>query len=342
MMSTHPEYTDLMVEALYDEIAPEDRRRLDEHLDDCEACAEEFAELRATLDVMARRERPELPEAYWSSYRRRLDARRADRPPTPTKRGARLRERLRRWWASLPTMLPQTGGQWALQGAVALLLLAAGLWGGQQMGAPGAPEPLEGPGSPGTTGLLPATTEADPTRPAPRGVEDITFDVQEGTVAIRYRTVDVVTVRGRPDDPAIRRLLRAALLDEGNPASQLHAMKTLERGGVAPGEDLVQALTYLVREEGESSLRLRAVRALRALHRDAPMSDGTRSVLLDLLLDTEAAEPLRVEALQALVAPPSRLDASALYPVRDDSNAYLRYQARSLLRAAQTTTPMSN
>mgnify|MGYP006282290331 CR=1 FL=1 len=340
-MCTHPEYSDLMVEALYGEIAPEDRRRLDEHLDDCEDCAAEFAELRATLDVMAQRERPALPRAYWARYRRRLDTRRAGPARASGDRSASLRDRLRRWWASLPPMLPQTGGQWALQGGVALLLLVVGLWGGQQMGGTGLTDRSED-GGPATTERLPASAEPEGRRPLLRGVEDITFDVQEGTVAVRYRTVDVVTVRGRPDDPAIRRLLRAALLDEDNPASQLHAMKTLERGAVGPSEELVQALAYLVREEGPSSLRLRAVRALRALHREVPLSDGTRSVLLDLLLDTEAAEPLRVEALQALLAPPSRLEASALYPVRNDSNAYLRYQARTLFRAAQASAPMSN
>jgi hypothetical protein len=339
-MCTHPEYTDLMVEALYGEIAPEDRRRLEEHLGDCEDCAAEFAELRATLDVMAQRERPEPPEAYWDRYRRRLDARRADRARGD--RNASLRERLRRWWASLPPLLPRTEGQWALQGAVALLLLIVGLWGGQQMEGTGLTERLEGGGSPAAADRLPVSPEPERRRPVLHGVEDITFDVQEGTVSIRYRTTNQVTVRGRPEDPAIRRLLRAALLDEGNPASQLHAMKTLERGAVAPSEDLVQALAYLVREEGPSSLRLRAVRALRALHQNRAMDPDTRSVLLDLLLDTAAAEPLRVEALQTLLAPPSRLEASALYPVRDDSNAYLRYQARTLLREAQAPTPTSN
>jgi hypothetical protein len=341
-MCTHPEYTDLMVEALYGEIAPEDRRRLEEHLDDCEDCAAEFAELRATLDVMAQRERPEPPEAYWAQYRRRLDARRAARARASGDRSASLRERLRRWWASLSPMLPQTEGQWALQGAVALLLLIVGLWGGQQMDGTGLAGRPEGSGSPAAADRLPASAEPEERRPLLHGVEDIAFDVQEGTVSVRYRALDVVTVRGRPEDPAIQRLLRAALLDEGNPASQLHAMKTLERGAVAPSEDLVQALAYLVREEGPSSLRLRAVRALRALHQNRGMDPDTRSVLLDLLLDTTAAEPLRVEALQTLLAPPSRLEASALYPVRDDSNAYLRYQARTLLREAQAPAPMSN
>jgi hypothetical protein len=341
-MSTHPEYTDLMVEALYGEIDPEDRRRLDEHLSDCEACAAEFADLRGTLDVMAQRERPELPDAYWARYRRRLNERRAERAAAPHRRSASLVDHLRRWGRSLPTLLPQTGGQWALQGTVALLLLVVGLWGGQRI-APSGTVPVTDADPPAsTTDLLPVGADREQVQPVLRGVEDITFDVQTGTVAIRYRTANTVTVRGGPDDPAIRRLLRAALLNGSDPASQLHAMKTLERTAVAPGEDLVQALTYLVRKEENPNMQLRALRALRALYQGPSMAAGPRSVLVELLLDTSAAEPLRVEALQTLMATSSPPDPSVLYPVRDDSNAYLRYQARTALRNAQALVPASN
>lgn len=332
-MSEHPEYNDLMVEALYGEIAPEDRRRLDAHLDDCETCAQEFAELQDTLDVMARRERPELPDAYWDSYRRRLDEWQADRDRS-------LGERVRQWWQSLPVLLPQTGGQWAVQGAMALVLLAVGLWGGHQMRPSDAPSMTESNNPSVVSDLLPiaesTSAKLGQAQPVLRGIDDITFDVHEGTVAIRYRTANRITVRGRPSDPTIRRLLHAALLDSGNPASQLHAMKTLERTSPAPSENLVQALTYLIRKEQNPNMQLRALRSLRALYENASMTDDTRSVLVDLVLDTSASEALRVEALQTLMATSSPPEPSLLYPVRDDSNAYLRTQARAALQDAQS------
>ena len=328
-MSEHQRYNDLMVEALYGEIDPEDQRRLEAHLDDCEACAQEFAELQDTLDVMAQRERTELPEAYWDSYCRRLEERRAKRERTPI-------DRLRVWWHSLPVLLPQTRGQWAFQGAVALVVLAVGLWGGLRM-SPGARSQTADETPSSILDLRPTTEPTSTTgtaQPILRGINDITFDVQEGTVAIRYRTTNRITVRGRPTDPTIRRLLRAALLDNNNPASQLHAMKTVERSSIAPGEDLVQALTYLVRKEQNPNLQLRALRSLRALYRDTSMTTDTRSVLVNLLLDTSASEALRVEALQTLRATSSMPEPSLLYPVRDDSNAYLRYRARAALQEA--------
>jgi hypothetical protein len=165
-------------------------------------------------------------------------------------------------------------------------------------------------------------------------VGDIRFDAGKGTVAVRYETVNHVTVEGKPDDPTIQRLLRTALLDRTNPAAQLNAMQTLSRAGVAPSADLVQPLTYLLRKSDNPSMRLRAVRALRALHDDRPLDARVQDVLVGLLLNTGTPTSLRVEALQTLTAGTSRLDPGVLYPVRNDSNAYLRYQARSTLQDA--------
>lgn len=334
-MSTHPEYNDLMVEALYGEIAPEDQERLDQHLDQCAACAEEFESLQATLDVMAQRERAEVPDADWASSRRRLERRRAAPSASPL-------DRLRQWWHALPALLPQTGGQWAVQGAVAVVLLAVGLWGGQSMRESGDPSAADA-APPAMTDLLlarePVSAGVGRAEPALRGVSDIHFDAEQGAVSIRYTTVNRVTVEGRPNDPTIQRLLRTALLDRTNPAAQLNAMQTLSRASVAPSTDLVEPLTYLLRKSDNPNMRLRAVRALRALHRDGALDASTQDVLVGLLLNTGTPTPLRVEALQTLTAATSRLDPSVLYPVRNDSNAYLRYQARSTLQNVSADPP---
>ena len=331
-MSKHPEYNDLMVEALYGEIAPADRERLDQHLDQCEACAAEFESLQATLNVMAQRERAALPDAYWGSYRRRFEQKRAGHSPS-------LFDRLRQWWNRLPILLPQTGGQWAVQGAVAVVLLAVGLWWGQNGGAPSGPAIANGASPTAMTDLLLARESVSAgvgqAEPALRGVRDIRFDAEQGTVSIRYKTVNHVTVEGRPDDPTVQRLLRTALLDRTNPAAQLNAMQTLSRASVGASTDLVEPLTYLLRKSDNPNMRLRAVRALRSLHDDGSLAPQTQDVLVGLLLNTDTPTPLRVEALQTITASTSRLDPSVLYPVRNDSNAYLRYQARSTLQNAQ-------
>lgn len=338
-MSNHPEIEDLMAEALFDEIAPEDRRRLEAHFETCEDCRDEYERLRATLGVMAERERQDLPPSYWASFRRRvLD--RVERPPS-------LRKQISEWWGSLPVLLPQTTGQWVVQGTAAVLFVALGLW-----MAPSSPTPTTGNEMGALTtssetpplqdillGQTSATVEGGQVRPRLRSIQNISFDPNAGRVEVQYSTLNEVTVRGTPDDPAIRRLLQASLLDTDSPASQLNAVQTLERARVRPTDDLVRALTVLIRSEDNTALQVRAVRALRRMHDGTVLDTPTRNLLVGLVLD-DNPDALRVEALQTLMAAPDTASSPTyLYAVRNDPNEYLRYQAQSMLQTAAQVGP---
>lgn len=335
-MSTHPQYEDLMMEALFGDISSDDRRQLDAHLDTCEACREEFESLQSTLDVVDQREREELPEAYWASYRRQVK-RKIDR------RGRRsLGERLRQWWQSLPVLLPQTGGQWAVQGALAILFVAVGLWIGQPSAddrTTGAAETVSQSEDTPLSDLVLARSsvplEQGQVHPTIDRINDIAFDPTEGTVEVRYRTANEVSVTGRPDDPAVQRLLQTALLDSDHPSSQLRALQTLERADLSPTDELTEALTVLILNENNTALQVRGVRALRSLHHEAPLTSNTRNLLVGLVLD-DRPEALRVEALQTLMQTPGSSDnPEYLYAVQNDPNAYLRYQAQASLQHVQ-------
>jgi len=354
-----------MTEALFGEIAEADRQRLDAHLADCDACADEFRSLQSTLSVTAACDHPERPDAYWDAFSDRLYNRLETETPVLSRIATSFEAseasstadarswggRLIAWWNTRPVLLPQTGPQWGVQLAVALLLVVGGLALGRwSTDAPVVP-------SNGLGDILPSTpaSSADPllrpigaatgdaqVRPQLTGVEDITYDMTQGIVEIRYHTTNEVVVRGAPDDPKIQRLLQAALLDEGNPSSRLHAVKTLEASQVAPDKELVIALTYLVREQTDPNMRLRAVRALRRLHERTPMSETTRGVLVNVLLQAEMPA-LRIEALDALAgqAAPRGGEETAgapsfLYEARSDSNAYVRYRAEELLQQVRT------
>ena len=345
-MSIHSEYRDLMVDVLFGEATSEEERTLSSHLDSCEACADEFDSLQATLQATAERERPEPAEAFWDNYHdrlsRRMEKEARTRPPT-------VADRLRQWWQSLPALLPQTGPQWALQGAVAACLLVLGLWMGG--GSNGSSLPVDGPldlgdasARQGLSDLMlasqPVRTDVGTARPSIAGVRDITYDVREGTVEIRYQTVTDVVVRGDPGDSKMQRLLQAAMLDERNPSSRLHAVKTLEASTSRPDEQTVKALRYLAREETDPGMRLRAVRALRSLHANRPMDETTRNLLIGILLNADVTA-LRIEAMEALTESGAMQQASRglLYQVRNDSNQYLRTRADALLQQAGSAEP---
>lgn len=345
----------LITEALFGTLSDEDRRRLDAHVSECDACADELQSLRSTLDMTSRVERPERPEGYWTRFSDEVYERVATDPRPVASSASRERPALVRrfaeWWDDLPGVLPSSGAQWAVQLALAVVLVGAGLSLGRwtaPTSSSGTDPLLDGLASEATGPLLmPIGSSVDAASAEPRltGVEDITYDITAGTVEIRYHTSNDVVVRGAPDDPKIQRLLQAALLDEQNPSSRLHAVKTLEASAVAADDELVNALTYLVRDESDPNMRLRAVRALRQLHANGTLSETTRGVLVSVLLN--ATEPaLRIEALEALTDDatkhaPGASAPSFLYQAQSDSNGYVRYRAGQLLEQirAEATSP---
>jgi len=107
---------DRMVEALFGELAPGDRTAFDAHLAKCPACAAEFKDMSALLEVMDQRVRRDPGPEFWDGYWDRLAA----RPEAADIRAIRP-ERIRRFhpfgWAPA----------WAFQAAAAVVLVAAGI-----------------------------------------------------------------------------------------------------------------------------------------------------------------------------------------------------------------------
>lgn len=347
-MADHPEYEELITDALFGEISAEDRRRLEAHLDRCEACREEFASLRAALELTAERERPDLPEAYWRSFRRRVMAQ------VRSEGGASVSDDLARWWRSLPRALPRTRLQWALQSLVLVLMLGAGWWLGRWTepidSEAGLVTATDSSASSETIGLTreggaPSqaaefllareTIDGEGWRVRPRfeELESVSVGAEDGTVEIHYRTVNQVTVTAPPSAPVVRHLLTMALLDAGNPSARLGALQVIESSTLSPSEELIRALQVLIRDERWPALQTRAVSALRRLHAGRPLEAGARSLLVGIVLD-EGSEPLRIEALKTLmVTRDSTEESGYLYAVRNDPNDYVRYAARSRIRS---------
>jgi hypothetical protein len=69
---------DFFVEALYEELNPEQKKSFDAHLQECSRCASEYQKLAATLKVMNQRGReqpePEFWDAFWDKLANRIDA----------------------------------------------------------------------------------------------------------------------------------------------------------------------------------------------------------------------------------------------------------------------------
>jgi hypothetical protein len=129
-MSECQECRDHMIEALYGELAPADRDRLERHREACPDCAAEMAALAGTLRLMDRRERPDPGPEFWQGYWDRL-SRRMLWEATGEDRHPSLADRIGGVFARLP--------RWSYQAAGAAALLLIGIFVGSRLIGPPAP-----------------------------------------------------------------------------------------------------------------------------------------------------------------------------------------------------------
>ncbi len=109
-----------MAEAYYGELGPDEKARFEAHLRDCPRCAAEYAETRAALDLMDKRERPDPGPEFWDGCWDRLSRRalweniEEDDPPAAERS---IFGRLGRVFGRLPSW------SYATAGAAAILLI---------------------------------------------------------------------------------------------------------------------------------------------------------------------------------------------------------------------------
>lgn len=133
------EVRDRFVEALYGELNPTLQGDFDEHVESCRDCALELARIRATLDFMSLRRRPDPGRAFWESFADRTQ--KAIGTPSGT---------------DVPSVLPfksrsrrSAKPSWWLNVAAAIGLIGFGVWIGKtvylrQQAVPTAPIEVAG------------------------------------------------------------------------------------------------------------------------------------------------------------------------------------------------------
>jgi hypothetical protein len=111
----------LMVDALYNELPETEQNVFQEHLKTCSRCSAEYEKLTSLKDVMNKRQRPQMSEAFWDNYYLRLEEKletmEKEKKPSIKTAGWRWRQwtgnfDLRRRWVLYPA------------GALAILFVA--------------------------------------------------------------------------------------------------------------------------------------------------------------------------------------------------------------------------
>jgi hypothetical protein len=128
-MSDCKKYQDMIVDSLYGELPSEEKPILDQHLEQCALCRQEFEEMTGTIRTMSQRVRPESAagffEGYWDRLAKRMDEERVVRAA-----------KNKRW----EFLIPRTVGhipRWAYQAVASILLVVVGIFLGRMFFAPG-------------------------------------------------------------------------------------------------------------------------------------------------------------------------------------------------------------
>lgn len=118
----------LIAGALYGELGAGELELVGEHLRSCSACAQTRDEIKATLQIMDRRERREPAEAFWEGFHARFAERRAEQTAAVSSP-----------WDRLSRLVAH---RWVLRPVAAVALVALGVLLGEWLSRREPPEPV--------------------------------------------------------------------------------------------------------------------------------------------------------------------------------------------------------
>lgn len=299
---------------VYGELNPVQRADVEAHIQLCGDCREALSRLQA-LQQLLPAQSPELPEEATMTLLRNAVSRRL-RAGDPAGAG---------WGAGLRSLLYPAP---LLRIGFAALVFLVGLLIGRQSGpaaAPGADlQQLFSAGQAVQAG-------EGAISPLLAGVEKIRYHPESGDMEIFYTTVNDVYLKGDLHNPAVRSMLREALLEEESPSVRLHAVKVVKslaekRQSIDP--DLVSALVYLLQKEPNAGVRLKVIETLKALLPD----ENVKYTLVNILLD-DPNPAMRIEALGALAGNLRGEDIDIFRRIaREDSNSFIRTRSSEMVR----------
>jgi hypothetical protein len=246
----HKEYREQLPLLIYGELSKEDQKALRLHLEQCEMCTQEIAQLEKLHSTVDSAALPKASEHLLSEARLEL-------------RAALRMERSRKTWKDIWTE--------RLQGYLPIFRLtfataaslAFGIIIGYKALGPAQNQPA------------PVTVTKTQQLPIPLGKTQITnvkfedADASDGTVEFTFEEVTPMTYKGNINDERIQKVLTYALVNEQNPGIRLHAVnalnaKQLRKPDAAIKGALIQALT----KDDNPGVRIEALTALQKFEAD--------------------------------------------------------------------------
>lgn len=151
------------------------------------------------------------------------------------------------------------------------------------------------------------------------------YDVSTGAIDLSFALASETRLTGNVADTGIHQLMAVALRNDIDPAARMDTINALQP--VSQGSDVYEALIYVLRNDENPGVRYQAVQSLVALAHEEQVRDALRYALSE-----DVNSGVRLEAFQALANnPDSKTLAVFREQMEDDSNEYIRTQARNIV-----------
>ncbi|HAL57574.1 MAG TPA: hypothetical protein DCP63_14175 [Bacteroidetes bacterium] len=320
----HKQYLELLHLSFLDELQEDEGQVLQKHLETCQACRDEERELKSFHSLLARRATAEPSEELLREARQEL-------------RVALRMERSKRWaWSDLLENIFSfaTPQQRLALGGVASL--AAGMLLGYAIFGPSSE--VQSP----VTGAV-ASLDAGASMRGETRVSNVRFmslGGEEGQIEFSFQAVTPIRMRGSLNDPAVRRVLAQALLDEQNPGARMKTVSTFgsyveHRKGA--DVEIKSALVQTLKTDVNVGVRREALRILQVF----PMDQDIKQAFLHVLRH-ETNPSMRIDVINLLEKPlmegqlpdPDILNALK-EKMQSDENNYIRIRARNVYEEVQ-------
>jgi len=305
-MNAHRQFEKLIPLYLYDELDAEQISQLQIHIGDCEACAEQLAELRILHEHLNKKTVLKPTEPMLGHLRSQLRSRLREEQISA------LREP---WWQRFTYYAHSPSLGFQLVGAAAMLLI--GILSGRFIWVDSAPKPSPLPN------VAASLSEVGDPQPFIENIDLIEYEPATGAVTIRYKSFNDVLLQGQVDDASVRKLLVHAIRTEDHPGRRLAAVKAFGSSSQSD-QEVEKALVYALENDTVDGVRLKAAKVLQTM----PISPEIKTAFIRVLLkDSNSA--LRMEAVEALSKLQDETDIMPIFQeaAKDDENEYIRLRA---------------
>ncbi len=323
----HRQWKEWLERSLHGDIAPRERKALEDHLVSCAECRADLEDLKLLQAKIGEAKRLEVTDAMLLEARQELRA------------ALRVAQSRVSFWDSAMEWIDELLAPWAKASLAAAALLAVGFVGGYLV----FQTPVTADGL--MIQQISDNTEILRGQPQIANVKFEDADPSDDEISFAFDAVSPMKVKGSPNDPGIQSVLTKAIMSEENPGVRLRAVSAItsqiqiQTSAPPPESDneVKHALVEAMKYDPNPGVRREALLALRKFWTD----DEIRKGLL-YVLNKDQNDGMRVEAINSLANAKDGTYASDQYlqeilrkRVESDNNRYVRQKARAVLQEVQ-------